>query len=299
MARAAGVGHDARYRGPSSVRPGVRNQAVSAAYDAVAREYDRQLADDAWMRRILWARYGQIFRPGHHVLDVGCGTGTDALFLARRGIRVTAIDVSAAMIAQARAKVAHYGLTGLVEMAVMDIGELASLPAAGFDGIISSFAALNTLPTLTQFAADASRLLRPGGRLMLHLLNRSSLWEWAMLVAHGRWVDAWRLGRRRERAFSVGGQPVQHYLPRAEEAYARYFWPYFRLCRAYGLGITRPPYPIRHAPDAALAALSRLDALIGPYHPFINWARFVVLEMAAERCLAGRSCRSSHPIARP
>ena len=260
----------------------LRDQAVSAAYDAIAREYDRQLENDAWMRHILWKRYGQVFRPGHHVLDVGCGTGTDAVFLARRGVRVTAIDVSAAMIAQARTKVTHHGLTDMVQVAVLDIGALASLPAAEFDGIISSFAALNTLPTLAQFAADAARLLRPRGRLMLHLLNRSSLWEWAGLVAHGRWAEARRLGRRRERAFGVGGQPVQHYMPRADEAYARYFSPHFQMCNARGLGITRPPYPIRHAPDAALAALSRLDALIGPHHPFIDWGRFVVLEMAKD-----------------
>lgn len=279
MAWVAGAGHYAAYRGQACVRSGVCDGAVSAAYDAIAREYDRHLEDDAWMRRILWGHYGQVFRPGHHVLDVGCGTGTDALFLARRGVRVSAIDVSAAMVAQARAKVAGHGLADMVQVAVLDIGELASLPAAGFDGVISSFAALNTLPTLTQFAADAARLLRPQGRLIVHLLNRSSLWEWAGLVAHGRWAEARRLGGRRERVFAVGGHPVRHYLPRANEAYVRYFSPHFRLCRACGLGITRPPYPVRHVPEAALAALGLLDVLIGRYHPFIDWGRFVVLEM--------------------
>lgn len=261
---------------------GGRAVSASVAYDAIARDYDRQLEHDAWMRRMLWKRYDRVFRPGHHVIDVGCGTGTDAVFLARRGVRVTGVDASAAMIAQARARVNQHGLDNMVRVAVLDIGDLASLPALEFDGIISSFAALNTLPTLSGFAADADRLLRPRGRMMLHLLNRSSLWEWAGLVAHGRWAAARQLGRRRERTFSVGGQPVRHYMPRADDAYARYFSPHFRLCRAYGIGITRPPYPICHAPDAALSALGRLDALIGPYHPFIDWGRFVVLEMAKE-----------------
>lgn len=262
----------------------MRGRVVSAsmAYDAIAREYDRQLEGDAWMRRMLWQRYARVFRPGHHVLDVGCGTGTDAVFLARRGVRVTAIDVSTAMIAQAGAKITQHGLADMVQVIVLDIGELADLSASAFDGIISSFAALNTLPTLTGFAADAARLLRPRGRLMLHLLNRSSLWEWAGLVAHGKWTGAWQLGQRRERTFSVGGQPVRHYMPRADEAYARYFSPHFQPCHVRGLGITRPPRPIRHVPDAALAVLGRLDAFIGPYHPFIDWGRFVVLEMVKD-----------------
>lgn len=256
-----------------------RDGAVSAAYDAIAAEYDRQLEDDAWMRRMLWRRYAQLFRPGDHVLDVGCGTATDAVFLARRGVRVTGIDVSAAMIARASAKVARQGLAGMVQLAVLDIADVPSLPAAKFDGIISAFAALNTLPTLTRFADDAARLLRPRGRMVVHLLNRSSLWEWTGLVVHGRWAEARRLGRRQERAFGVGGQPVPHYLPRADDAYARYFSPHFRLCRAYGLGITRPPRPLPGVPEAALATLSLLDALIGPYHPFIDWGGFVVLEL--------------------
>jgi SAM-dependent methyltransferase len=254
--------------------------AVSGAYDAIASEYDRQLEDDAWMRRFLWKQYANAFRPGHHVLDVGCGTGTDAVFLGLRGVRVTAIDISAAMIARAERKVIHHGLTNSVKVTTLDIGELACLPSTEFDGIISSFAALNTLPTLAQFAADAARLLQPHGRMIVHLLNGSSLWEWAGLMLHGKWEEARQLNRRRERLFGVGGQQVQHYVPRADEVYACCFAPHFRLCRARGLGITRPPHPIGPIPEAVLAPLGRLDELIGSHHPFIDWGRFVMLEMA-------------------
>lgn len=253
--------------------------SVSAAYDAIAPEYDRQLEDDAWMRRFLWQRYGDAFRPGQHVLDVGCGTGTDAVFLGRRGVRVTAIDFSPAMIELAEQKVARHGLTDTVRVATLDIGDLACLPSAGFDGIISSFAALNTVPTLTPFAADAARLLRPRGRMMLHLLNGSSLWELTGLLAHRQWVEARQLGRRRERSFRVGGRPVPHYVPHAAELYASSFAPYFQLCRSRGLGITRPPRRIGFVPEVALVGLGRLDELIGSHHPFVDWGRFVMLEM--------------------
>ncbi len=56
------------------------------------------------MRNLLWERYARLFRPGDAVLDVGCGTGIDALFLARSAVRVVGIDASPSMIAQARAR---------------------------------------------------------------------------------------------------------------------------------------------------------------------------------------------------
>jgi SAM-dependent methyltransferase len=213
------------------------------------------------------------------VLDVGCGTGSDAVFLARHGVQVTGIDVSPAMIAQAESKIAHHGLTDRVRLVILDIGELASLPAEEYDGVISSYAALNTLPTLTQFAADAARLMQPDGRMILHLLNGSSLWEWGGLIAHRKWAEARSLGTRRERIFEVGGHPVPHYLTPAGEAYASSFSPHFRLCRGYGLGITRPLYPIARVPETVFSALGRLDELVGPYYPFLNWGRFYVLEL--------------------
>jgi ubiquinone/menaquinone biosynthesis C-methylase UbiE len=264
-----------------------RDGTVSNAYDSVAPEYDGQLEDDVWMRRILWKHFDKAFGEGGHVLDVGCGTGTDAVYLARRGIRVAAIDISPAMIAQAEGKVASCGVKGGVTLNVLDIGDLGSLPASEFDGLISSFASLNSLPPvdgvpgLSRFAEDAHRVLRPGGRVILHLLNASSLWEWTGLVARGRWNEARQLGGRRERILRVGGQPVLHQVPQAAEAYERYFKSGFRLCRAFGLGITRPPCPVAWVPTHVMSALGRLDELVGPHYPFINWGRFVVLEMEA------------------
>lgn len=254
-------------------------RTLSAAYDAIAREYDRQIEDDEWMRRILWHRYMEIFRPGRHVLDVGCGTGADAVFLARHGVRVTGIDISSAMLEEARSRAALAGLSDMVQVILADIEDLSSFQEGMFDGIISAFAALNTLPSLSHFAADSARLLVPHGRMILHLLNRSSIWEWVGLATRGRWAEAFQLGRHRERTFILGGQPVRHYLPRADEAFARDFSACFRLCELRGLGIARPPHPIPGFPDELVALADWLDALIGRRHPFMDWGRFTLVDL--------------------
>jgi SAM-dependent methyltransferase len=249
------------------------------AYDAAAPDYERQVQGDGWMRQVLWDRYARLFRPGQTILDLGCGTGIDAVFLAGRGIRVVGIDVSPAMITQARARVATADLGDLVELRVMDMARVGSLPGAGFDGVICAFAALSTTPELDEVAASIARLLVPQGMLVVHLLNRWSLWEWLGLVRSGHVGSARRLGRNPVRNFMIGGRTVPHYLYRPGAAYALFFQSRFALRRAYGIGILRPPHTVQRIPSVIVKGLDRMERPLRGLWPFREWGRFFVLEL--------------------
>src|SRR5207302_8206863 len=134
------------------------------AYDAIAHGYDAQVQGDDWMRRALHRHFGRVFMPGMRVLDVGCGTGIDALLLARRGIHVTAVDFSSAMIDQLRAKLSGAAYADRVDARVLGVDNLRELRGQPFDGVMSAFAGLSAVDDLTGFARDTAALLRPGGR---------------------------------------------------------------------------------------------------------------------------------------
>jgi len=248
------------------------------AYDAIAAGYDAQVEGDAWMRRVLQHHYARVFTPGQRVLDIGCGTGTDAIFLANRGVQVVAIDFSPEMIAQAHAKIAAAGAADLVRAELLPVADIGRLEGP-FDGVISAFAGLSTLPDLAQFAADAANLVRPAGHLVVHMLNRFSLWECLGYLQHANWRAAREVGHVRTREFVIGGRPVGHTLYLGAEAYRRYFATDFALCQSYSLGALRPPHTVKRIPSNLVHALEWLDVRSGTWPLLHNAGRFFVLDL--------------------
>lgn len=104
-------------------------------------------------------------QPGERILDVGCGCGTTSLELARRvGEKgeVLGLDISAPMLAHARARAARAGV-GEVRFQEAD-AQTAALPEAHFDAAFSRFGVMFFEAPQAAFA-NLRRALRPGGRL--------------------------------------------------------------------------------------------------------------------------------------
>ena len=96
-------------------------------------------------------------RPGERLVIIGCGTGADLPFVPL-GIEVLAVDLTPAMLEQARAH-ARPG----IEFRVMD-GLALDLPDGSFDAAILHMV-LEVIPDPARCLAEAARVLRPGGRL--------------------------------------------------------------------------------------------------------------------------------------
>jgi SAM-dependent methyltransferase len=101
--------------------------------------------------------------PGTEVLDVACGTGNTAIPLARRGARVTGVDIAPNLLEQACARAAAEGL----EIAFHEgDAEQLSYPDASFDAVVTMFGAMFA-PRHEMVAAEFARVLKPGGLLAM------------------------------------------------------------------------------------------------------------------------------------
>jgi len=228
---------------------------IAAAYDSLAATYDAALVPAQWVRERLWERFDVLFAPGAAILDVTAGTGIDALHLAARGIRVVACDISEGMLAQLRAKDPNIQ-TRAADFNTLDL-------AGEFDGVISTFAGLNTARDLRPFAKHAARLLRPGGILFIHLLNRWPLLDIARQFANLKWPSGWRAIASDGRDVDLGGTLIPHYLHSPLPLYRKVFALNFRPNRLSGQGILRP---VGARQGGTLENMEKSLASIFPFH---------------------------------
>jgi SAM-dependent methyltransferase len=111
--------------------------------------------------------------PGEHVLDLCCGYGRHSIELARRGYRVTGIDLSSAQLAMARSAAARDDID--VEWIQADMRAIPSQLTAQVDTVLNMFTAFGYFEdeAENQRVLDGiASVLRPGGRLLIDFINR-------------------------------------------------------------------------------------------------------------------------------
>jgi ubiquinone/menaquinone biosynthesis C-methylase UbiE len=217
--------------------------AAGAAFDRIAQDYDRRFTDSLIgraQRNAVWKVLTRIFRANDKVLELNCGTGEDAIFLASNGISVFALDASPQMIARAEQRLQHNSPQIPVvfcELATERIGEL--YPEAQFDGAFSNFSGLNCIADLDAVACSLARLVKQDGRLVLCFSTRFCMIEILYYLALGQWRKAFRRCKGYTDVTIDGVQFTVYYptLRRIRQSFA----PDFRLDSCIGIGVTVPP----------------------------------------------------------
>ena len=243
----------------------VENQTVQA-FDSLAARYDdlftRSMIGRA-QRGAVWRVLTETFNPGDHILEINCGTGEDALFLARNGISVVACDASEQMILTARQRMEAEDPDAPIHFEVLPTEQLFLRPDDLFDGALSNFSGLNCVANLQQTARDLAALVTPGAPVLLCFSTRFCLAETIWFAFHGQFRKAFRRTSGTA-TVRVNGFSVQIQYPTLR-AIKRMFAPYFLLLSCTGIGIAVPPSylePWARKYPRALRRLRRIDKRI-------------------------------------
>jgi SAM-dependent methyltransferase len=240
------------------------------AFDALAPVFDERFG--AWksvaaQRRAVRRALLTGFPADARLIELGGGTGEDALFLAQAGRRVLVTDGAPAMVARVRAKAREAGLSGRVTAERTTLEELDAWAAARcgttFDGAFSNFASLNCVTDHASVARGLARLLPPGKHALLVVFGPCCPGEVLVLLARGKFRAAFRRLASQPAPARVGGETFAVTYP-SPGTLARAFLPWFQLRRMLGVGVFVPPSSAEPAASRfprVLEALERLDRL--------------------------------------
>lgn len=231
------------------------------AFDSVAGDYDgprgnNRLIQD--MRSEMWRWLDATFTVPSRLLDLGCGTGLDAVRMARLGHLVTATDWSPLMVQRTEQRIEQEELTERVQVVAVGGQDLAQLGASGaYDGVYSNLGPLNCVPDLTEVSRECARLVRPGGMLVFTVIGRICPWEIAHYLRRRRWARATVRLARRPVPVGMNNHTIwtRYYGPRE---FYRFFRQQFALRHFRGLCVLAPPPYLTWLPEKYPRAYQRL-----------------------------------------
>jgi ubiquinone/menaquinone biosynthesis C-methylase UbiE len=170
------------------------------AFDVLAPAYD-----ETFSRSVIGLRQRMISRKWLEkflcnkihlkILEINCGTGEDAIWLASLGHEVIATDQSSKMIEEAKNKLEFYNLETEPQFLVCDINNIArEFRDRKFDLVFSNFAGLNCLDPARMSALGNTihTILQPGGYLALVLFGKYCWWETSYYLLKFKPKEAFR-----------------------------------------------------------------------------------------------------------
>jgi len=137
-------------------------ESAPERYDVGIRMLTLGQIDRAYDRITSCVRRGQL------VLDIGCGTGALTLRAARRGAKVTGMDVNPQMLEIARRRLEEEGLADKVELRERGVAELPDEPDEKYDVVMSGLCFSELTEDERKYALrEIRRILKPGGLLLI------------------------------------------------------------------------------------------------------------------------------------
>lgn len=195
------------------------------AFDSIANDYDKSFTHTALgrsMRERVWQiledllirRFGDLkmnfqnnqitTSPNPQALELNCGTGEDAIWLARQGWQVLATDVSAEMVEVARAKAAAQlsessSAEKRLQFQVCSFSEIGRFSGRKFDLVFSNFGGLNCASPedLQKLSFDLQKLVASGGVFIAVVMSRFCWQETLYFLLKGKPREAFRRWNRK------------------------------------------------------------------------------------------------------
>ncbi len=227
-------------------------------------------------RRMVWGYLDRMLQmPGMDVLELNCGTGTDAVHLARNGHRVLATDISDEMLRVAREKARQFGVEDRITHRRLGFDDIPDLTTPPVDLVLSNFGGFNCIDEdhLRRSVGSIAHALKPGGRFIAVLMPDRCIAETVYHFFRGQWKEAFRRGRHDPVWAGLSGSGVVTWYHSPERMKAL-FSPWFRVVNIRPIGLFVPPTHLEHRFGHRRGLLERLARWDGRFAGWRWTARY-------------------------
>lgn len=180
-----------------------KRASILRFYEDLAKDYDCRFNNPRlnYMRNVEKKVLIESLKPGL-ILDIGCGTGEQSLFLAKRGYKVVSVDISREMLIIAKESSNEGKLRDNLSLVIAS-AEALPFRDKSFDGLISIFGVFNHIPKAEHAFRETHRVLKRGGRAVFTVVNRWNLTWWINAVLKCK--ISWLISSLRSKEYTVNG----------------------------------------------------------------------------------------------
>jgi len=242
--------------------------------------YEKRNVILQWMRRQVYKHVEEFLSPGDSIFELNAGTGIDAVYFARKGHPVFAIDNAGGMLKELETKVRSFHLENKIQFMACSFTELQKLPGYSFDHVFSNFGGLNCIADLRTVTHELPRFLKPGATITLVVMPHVCPWELLHIVAGNSKLAFRRFSKNGTPASIEGHTFLTYYFSPRDVVQS--FGDRFRLVKLRGLAsFSPPPYMIDYAErhPRFYKALTRLDERCSTLFPFNRWADHCIITL--------------------
>lgn len=261
---------------------------MKAPFDKIAENYDETFtfspigkAQRQLVRHYL-QRHVQNSRK-LNILELNCGTGEDALWLAKLGHRVFATDISQKMIEIARKKKSQNDKLD-IKFGILDLKEIENYGfKEKFDLVFSNFGGLNCLDQkqLISLGTKLNKITASEGKFISVIMSNNCLFESLYYTLRGKWNEVFRRKKNHSVLLSKGVyQSTYYYTP---QKYFSFYSTQFHKRSLKPIGLFLPPSYLNKfffKNKTVLKILLYLDQKIFTNQFFAGFADHFYLELA-------------------
>jgi ubiquinone/menaquinone biosynthesis C-methylase UbiE len=256
------------------------DQIISEAFSYTAEKYDAFAEDHphlARMRNKVYAHVQRFLPADSHILELNCGTGTDAVELVNCGYTVHATDIAPGMLERLQNKISAYGLSEQLTCQQCSFTELDQIQGT-FDAVFSDLGGLNCIPNLSPVIQQLPHLLRPNSLVTWVLMPPVCLWEMAEVFRGHPRLAFRRFARNGTHAHLEGLDFTVHYF--TPKKVLEWFGDEYNCLAVEGLSVLTPTAESKNFTKRyprLYRTMSWLDDRLAFSYPWRGWGDFFII----------------------